>query len=342
MHAPADLDAVSATWLTEVLSASGALRGVVRSVEPMTLGGGIAVTSRVGRFELTIDGDGPRSVVVKVANPAWTSKYGISLYEREVRFYREIAANHALPVPLCFHAACGADEGFALVLEDLGDARPGICLDGLGQAESECVLDALADMHRSWWEHDALEAWPVKAHTTTQGHAIFDRFRERWPRLVEQGRFVVSDALATAVERMDAARFASGLAGVGTSARTLIHSDLHAENVILDGRRPVFIDWQNAAAGHPVFDVAQVLGAVQPDVLARERRALIERYRARLGMLDGAVLVASLRAAVEWLFVGLACWLVVFEEENLRDAATVQAHWARIVPLFLGLDAASA
>jgi tRNA A-37 threonylcarbamoyl transferase component Bud32 len=39
---------------------------------------------------------------------------------------------------------------------------------------------------------------------------------------------------------------------------TLLHRDLHPENVILSPRGPVVVDWTNAGAGEPAFDVALV------------------------------------------------------------------------------------
>ena len=39
---------------------------------------------------------------------------------------------------------------------------------------------------------------------------------------------------------------------------TLLHRDLHPENVILSQQGPVVVDWTNAGAGEPAFDVALV------------------------------------------------------------------------------------
>jgi len=39
---------------------------------------------------------------------------------------------------------------------------------------------------------------------------------------------------------------------------TLLHRDLHPENVILSPDGPVVVDWTNAGAGEPAFDVALV------------------------------------------------------------------------------------
>jgi aminoglycoside phosphotransferase (APT) family kinase protein len=39
---------------------------------------------------------------------------------------------------------------------------------------------------------------------------------------------------------------------------TLLHRDLHPENVILSPTGPVVVDWTNAAAGEPALDVALV------------------------------------------------------------------------------------
>jgi len=39
---------------------------------------------------------------------------------------------------------------------------------------------------------------------------------------------------------------------------------------------------------------------------------------------------ADLDVAMRWYFMGVTGWLVRFEAEHRRDAATLQGHWARL------------
>jgi Ser/Thr protein kinase RdoA (MazF antagonist) len=76
----------------------------------------------------------------------------------------------------------------------------------------------------------------------------------------------------------------------------LLHVDLHPDNVLLSGRGPVVIDWTNARAGKPAFDVAVtwVICATSGGPLGR----LFERYFLR--HVDVAAARAELPAATEF------------------------------------------
>jgi len=74
------------------------------------------------------------------------------------------------------------------------------------------------------------------------------------------------------------------------------HGDLHPDNVVLTGRGPVVLDWSEAAAGHPLADVARSSlmlriaghpqGSLGPLLLAGRRllhAAYLRRYLALTG-----------------------------------------------------------
>lgn len=70
------------------------------------------------------------------------------------------------------------------------------------------------------------------------------------PRRIDPGNPGVADAA-------DAAG-SGGTGGRGTAARVL-HLDLHPGNVIMSPDGPVVIDWGNASAGDPAFDLAMTI-----------------------------------------------------------------------------------
>ena len=71
-------------------------------------------------------GAGPESVVLKVAATDPSSRQtglALGLYEREVRFYTDIAPHIGGPVAPCYHAGFDSDTGaFHLLLGDAGPA----------------------------------------------------------------------------------------------------------------------------------------------------------------------------------------------------------------------------
>ncbi|MCP3886437.1 MAG: hypothetical protein GY700_13385, partial [Propionibacteriaceae bacterium] len=95
------LDDLSPEWMTRALRFAGGLsydECVVR-VDRGRGAGGIAVTSCVARLALELepgDAPGPSSLFAKVTNPEYDEgDHGA----REIRFYRDLAADLNLPIP---------------------------------------------------------------------------------------------------------------------------------------------------------------------------------------------------------------------------------------------------
>jgi hypothetical protein len=71
----------------------------------------------------------------------------LGMFERELRFYREVAPKLGVRLPACYQAEETA-RGYRLVLEDLSTWREG--------ADPMRIAALLADLHRRW-EHRARE-----------------------------------------------------------------------------------------------------------------------------------------------------------------------------------------
>src|SRR6516165_6193409 len=109
MRYPRTIEEISAQWMTEVLRDADILRrAAVRAVDVRPIGQGVGFLSGRARVTLTYDQpeDGaPTSVVVKL--PA-SIKEGMDFaesthaYEREIRFYREVAPCTTIRVPRTF------------------------------------------------------------------------------------------------------------------------------------------------------------------------------------------------------------------------------------------------
>lgn len=337
---PATLDELTPEWLTGALRGGGALAADARVIgaERGAPTGGIAVSSIVARLRVDYSppGAGPGGVVAKLVNPEWTR--GSDLYRREVRFYRELAPAHPLLTPRCYCAELDEESGaFALLLEDLGDAEPGHPLDGLDDAGAEAVIDAVAGLHRRWWESRELDAagWPGRSYAPERAGDIAARFAENRHRLDARGIYPHTGALRRAGAAIEE-RLVGDLLGLGEGPRTLVHADLHAENLILlrgeGGLRVVAVDWQHAAFANPAFDLGHVLGSTRSEVLGRRWEELLARYLEQLDRPDVSLesLRARVAAALRGMFAGIVNWLVGFEPESPRDAETLQGHWERL------------
>jgi Ser/Thr protein kinase RdoA (MazF antagonist) len=81
---------------------------------------------------------------------------------------------------------------------------------------------------------------------------------------------------------------------------TVIHLDLHPENVMLHGKGALVIDWANAHAGHWADDVAQTVVILAAADLPRTTMLAIRAFLAiYLAGFDRAVVRAHLPAAIE-------------------------------------------
>lgn len=108
---PADIQDISAPWLTEALRAGGVLApdNSVRSCEWTLLGEGEGFIGEIARFKLTYEHpepEAPNTVIAKfpskiAQNRALGLMFG--LYEKEVLFYRELAPELSVRVPRCYY-----------------------------------------------------------------------------------------------------------------------------------------------------------------------------------------------------------------------------------------------
>jgi len=73
-------------------------------------------------------------------------------YEREVRFYHQLAGVVGITTPRCLYAEIDAGSGmFALVLDDLAPARQTDQLSGLSPDDASTALGQLARLHAARW-----------------------------------------------------------------------------------------------------------------------------------------------------------------------------------------------
>jgi Ecdysteroid kinase-like family len=281
------LSALDAGWFTTALRDAGHTRAGVAAVslEPMRFRGAIADMAVV---RLAYDGTGdpgPASVVAKIrgTTPVQVGMdAAMGLYEREARFYRELAASVPVRTPRCYHAGDGTAT--PLLLEDLGDLRIGDQMRGLAVADAERVMDVLADLHARFWESPVLEQdWILSpgegafaamvAQLVGSGvEALRERYGDRVPA-------AVLDAVATA-----APRWSEILRRCAEGPATLVHNDCRLDNVFFraDGE-PVLVDWQVLARTRGTQDVANLLaGSMDVDDLRASWEPLLRRYHDRL------------------------------------------------------------
>ena len=168
------------------------------------------------------------------------------------------------------------DHGL-LLLDDLGNDRLRERLDADGDREAELygiATDVLVHLH----QHPPMPGLPV--HGLEQWLAELALFTEHYAPALD---------LPVDVEAYRAAwrEVLAPIASDGLTPVTVLR-DFHAENVMLiEGRSGVahfgLLDFQDALAGHPAYDLASVLEDARRDVSPAIERQMIDRYIAATG-----------------------------------------------------------
>ena len=284
-----DPETADAQWFTEVLQYGGVLRDeVVTQVERQRIG-----TGQIGQnvaFSLTYDRpapDAPASVVGKFPAPEPQGRAAAKtfrLYEREVRFYQEIAETVDIRIPACYLADIDLDTGdFVLLLEDLRPAVQGNQLDGCSLDEAMLAMDELAGLHAPRWGDPTLAniAWLGQYDDAQSAGMIRSAYQGLWPGFVAQyGSLLMPGALALG-EAFGASIGDWQRSGAGPGCVT--HGDYRLDNMLFGTERGGYplatVDWQTVGHGLGMSDAAYFIGN---GLRVADRRAhemdLLKRY----------------------------------------------------------------
>ncbi|KAK8155392.1 aminoglycoside phosphotransferase [Phyllosticta citrichinensis] len=253
----------------------------------------------------------PTTVILKVASASATSRRAstlLSLYEREVGFYNElapaIALNDASPLAHCYHASFHADDGsFCLLLGDAGaDAVVGDDIAGATLAQARAAMAALGRLHRVSQDERcraewAGKSWFSRAHQIeqTQLRALYGGFVERFGERVGPRQREVCERLVEVFDVVDAEERGESV------VQGLVHGDYRLDNMLFaaetggdegedrgdgEAKNPplTVVDWQTVSWSPAMADVAYFLGtALTVDMRRQHGEQLFQTYFDALG-----------------------------------------------------------
>lgn len=281
IYVPADLDAISPAWLTGVLQErDGSEHARAVRVESETIAVGEGFAGSLGRIKIEYEPDskpGPVTLIAKMPSTHLSTRKlltALGVYEREVRFYQNIAPEIPMRTPKCFLAEWDAEScGFVILLEDLANLRPQDQIVGCPIDDAELVVTELAKFHASLWDNPLLGDWDWTPIWDT-GAATFEESYAVWWRRLQQ-RF--PDAI------LDDFRKTAGLLGPHVASIktrlsqhpvTLAHGDYRLDNMFFEdadsGGSLVVFDWQAIRVGRAAYDLAYFLGT---SITVEDRRA---------------------------------------------------------------------
>ncbi|HEX4218468.1 MAG TPA: phosphotransferase [Acidimicrobiales bacterium] len=278
---PEDL---TARWLSDALCASGHDLAIA-GVEFERIGTGQMGTTY--RLHLNYEGSrGPATLVAKLAGEDEASRALVAPgYAAEVGFYTAVAPGLSVRTPRCWYGAITSDKTrFTLLLDDVSSAVPGVQVEGCTVAQASASLLNLIGLHAPRWGDPSL--WdlefllrPEAAMAAMLAQVMSmatETFIERYAgQLSDADGQILRDASAV-IEPWQLAR---------PAPFSVIHGDYRLDNLLFDGatEEVTVVDWQTAAIGPPLRDVAYLLGTSlhSEDRRAHEAR-LVRRYHSAL------------------------------------------------------------
>ena len=297
MDIPRAVEDITAEWLTKALRQTGSLgEGRVASVQFEPIGVGLGFAGAVERGTVTYSGgagSAPETLIAKLPSQHTRTRElltEIGGYEREARFYLDLAEEVGVPVPELYYGDLDTATGsFVLLLEDLGAARAGDQVGGCSIDDARTMLQNSAVMHAHWWNSDRLGQLPWLSRTADPAWAaaLQTRYLQSWSRISDHLRTLFPVELYEIAERLGP-KIVEVFAGTAPHALTLNHGDCRLGNLFFRDSEVVSIDWQLANQGRPAADVAYFLmGALPVEQRRSHEKPLLDSYHEAL--VDGGI-----------------------------------------------------
>jgi hypothetical protein len=284
---PAD---VSIEWISHALDCD------VASLSVRTIAEGAGFMGKLAVATVTYPPGtrGPTSVVVKMP----TDDPGVvalgqmlRLWEKEARFYLDLAPDLPVRTPHCYWAGGDPATGvYGLVLEDLSHLTNGDQLAGATPAQAAAAIDALANWQASEsgdGPSSRLE-WLPSTSSDPMYLGLQPLLDAVWPPFVDQlgdrappGTLGVIEASIPALTENFQRRLLEP---------TLVHSDFRVDNLFFDDDGVIVLDWQAVATGQGLYDLTYFLaGSISTEHRRAEEGSLVDRYRR--GLAEGGISV---------------------------------------------------
>jgi hypothetical protein len=266
MSVPADTDEITPEWLTATLHEAAALdQARVTLIESAPIGQ-LGFTGQIWRLHIGYDKPepgAPRSLVAKFSATypeARSAVHSMGFYEREIGFYRELAAESPIRTPRYYFGEVEMDTGASLLLlEDLTWMH-NLSSAGGSVDEAELVIREVAKLHAAWWGDARLDQIPwlaMKGMLTPDQASLV--FTQTWESFLGKLSIPVTEELLWAGELCSRYLRAVSVSMSIEQPRTLIHNDVQGNNLLVaedDEPSLAVVDWQLTTAARPALDPA--------------------------------------------------------------------------------------
>ena len=255
---PTSVDDITPEWLTGVLAESGVSPVAVIAVEATRIGEGVGFIGEIHRIALSyedpataIAAGAPASVVSKIPTQDPGGRMigtMLRLYEKESGFYRYLAEDSPVHVPVCFYNGADVEsQQWCLLLEDMSAYDIGDQLQPCGLGQARALIAAMARIHaqRSDGRADNLEWLPRIDDPSSSGMlAMYD---DCLPVAMARCSHMVPEYMMDWGRRF-APHALSWVADYASQPGTVTHGDFRTDNIVFSPTAPLtdfaFLDWQ--------------------------------------------------------------------------------------------------
>jgi hypothetical protein len=292
---PTTMDQVTPAWLTAALRESGVISAAsITSIDKVIIGTGVGILGELARVTLTYDRaepGAPKTLVAKIptADPGGRGiAQMLGFYEKEARFYTDMAADCAVGAPKCYYTAMNPEKvEYIILMEDMAGLRIGDQVVGCSADEARLISRNLARFHAQWWDSPNLDelSWVPGMDSPIQALVVGAYLQSIEPflafagdRLTEAQRNVVL-ALGPRVQSMQES--------LSVAPATLAHGDPRLDNIFFgspDGSNEItFIDWQILLKGRGTYDIGYLLSqSLAPADRKANEDSIVREYHATL------------------------------------------------------------
>ncbi|MFW9821417.1 MAG: phosphotransferase [Candidatus Thorarchaeota archaeon] len=288
---------LSAEWLNEVLHESGYLKDCnIESIFREPCGVGEGFVSDMARLTITYEKESlnlPNTMVVKMPTTFRTAlavALQYNIYEKEIRFYREIAPISPIRVPGIIYSDYDSEnKKYILILEDCACYHMVDQVEGLNYEQTKQAIKAIANFHARWWDSKDLFSfdWISKPRDET-AMSFIDTFRSSWDLAKKSEEFInYLPEKGLEIGEKIYKNFAWLIESVPDENLTIAHFDYRADNLFFDSENHespvVVIDWGSPVVIGGILDIAYLLGtSMKLDLRRKYEEELIRYYLKQL------------------------------------------------------------
>ena len=279
-HSDSDL---TSSWISVALGID------VEVISAQRFGAGVGLVSEMYRVATRERATGERRIyIAKLSSTQPETRalnIGYRMYEREVRFFSELAPSTDVRTPRCYYAGWDAGSGDSvLLMEDLSAMRTPDQAVGATEDEARAALSELARLHADWWGRPEIAqcTWLGSLDEPTYSEGIVAGYEMLWPVARERFAGLLSPATRALGDRL-APHIRPIQQRLFGDPTTLAHGDFRIENLMFatepDQPPVVVVDWQAVVRARGTQELGYFIGqSLTPEDRRRLERDLVTHY----------------------------------------------------------------